>query len=131
MYASKVVTDSWNGPANSEHEHHLKSCEQIDHAIGHLDQKVHTLVIVESNSGAHLAVGGGLGRYIVYATFDNETYFNLVKEPSSGETVSLFVGGQHGDYPLDTVIDKESAISAARTFAFSGELDSGQKWQEA
>jgi hypothetical protein len=65
-----------------------------------------------------MAVGGGdSGRYVVYATFDNANFFTLLSLDQSEGKLLLFVAGQEGDYDKEIVVDLQSALTAAKTFA--------------
>jgi hypothetical protein len=44
--------------------------------------------------------------------------------------VTLFIGGQEGEYPADTVVDFKSALAAATTYAESGILRSDLRWEK-
>ena len=78
-----------------------------------------------------MTVGGGAeGRYLVCASFDNDKFHSLVGVGDPSQTVTLVVGGQEGDYPADTIVDREATLAVAKTFAESGKLDPRFEWVE-
>ena len=122
--------DRWQGPRNIETETESVTDSDIETAIERLDGEEFTTVVVNGPAPAHMAVGGGdSGRYIVYATFDNRSFFNLVGDPNLEGVEEMNVGGQSGDYPARTIIDRPRAIAAALTFARTGNLDANMKWE--
>jgi len=42
----------------------------------------------------------------------------------------LNVGGQEGDYPVDSVVDWSQAFRAAHYFLDTGQMDPDQRWRE-
>jgi hypothetical protein len=130
-YITKICVDRWDGVFNKESEVVCPSIEQIKKMIERLDGRRFTMVILETHDEAHMAIGGGdNGRYIVYATFDNNLFYNLLSSKNSGNMVTLFIGGQEGEYPADTVVDFKSALAAATTYAESGILRSDLRWEK-
>lgn len=104
---------------------------QIEAAIHELDGKRKTLVILGADDETYMTVGGGrLGKYIVSATFDNISFYNLVDLSKPDVTEKLVVGGQEGTYSAKMCVDLLRCLLAARTFAESGKLDSLLVWQE-
>ena len=74
--------------------------------------------------------GGGAGKYVVSATFDNINFHNLIDLSKPDETEKLAVGGQEGIYPSKICVDLLPCLVAARTFGESGKLDTLLAWQE-
>ncbi len=130
MFAKYLAVDRWNGTKNEETEIVAPTVHEIEQAIRDLDASVRTLVTVGAGGDVHMAIGGGAGRYLVYATYDNQTFHSLV-DLSAGSRGSqlLFVGGQEGDYPGHQVVGMELAIRAARAFAEAGMLDPELHWE--
>lgn len=88
------------------------------------------LVTLETNGETHMAVGGGRDKYVVYLTFDNETFYSFV-EPSKPDTEeSLNVGGQIGVYPARFCVEISTALKAAKTFAEVGKMDRSITWEK-
>lgn len=103
----------------------------VEEALGRLDGKDCTLVMLEAEGETHMAVGGGAGQqYVVYATYDNETFHNLADPTRADETVYLVVGKQRGDYRARQVVSRAAALAAARAFAERGALESSLTWEE-
>jgi Immunity protein Imm1 len=99
--------------------------EQVQGAIAALDGRSRTLVILEADLDAHMAIGGGGATgYVVYVTFDNETFEYLV-DRDCGEKgwVAIVVGGQKGDYPQRYATGLALVLEAARLFVEKGEVD--------
>lgn len=102
----------------------------IERAIRGLDGIEKTLITLETESSAHLCIGGGEdGHYVCYATFDNNTFFSLVDLQKGDGTLSLVVGGQEGDYSIQTIVSLTDVLIAAHDFAESGELATNLKWK--
>ena len=131
MFASVLYADRWDGVIDKGTEIKSPSVADIERAVHTLDGEEYTLVTVEAEGETHLAVGGGIaGRYVVYATFDNMTFHNLLGPGDKSDTVYLTAGGQEGDYPGNSIVDLETALAAALTFAESGKLDPRLTWEE-
>jgi hypothetical protein len=99
--------------------------------ITRLDGERRTLVVI-FGSGSHLAVGGGGdGGHVVYATFDNSTFHQLV-DPSvvDGEPVKVVAGGQPGVYERNRVVTLADALHAAEAFVATGTLAEDLTWAE-
>ena len=74
--------------------------------------------------------GGGAGKYVVSATFDNINFYNLVDLSKPDKTEKLVVGGQEGIYPSKMCVDLLRCLLVARTFLESGKLDPLVSWEE-
>ena len=96
-----------------------------------LDAKEYTTVTLCGDDDAHLAIGGGAGQYVVYATYDNIKFWNLLSGAPSGTVILLNVGGQEGNYQARQVIPMDAALHAARVFFETGQLDPESIWEEA
>ena len=102
----------------------------IEMAIRELDGSDRTLVSFGSNTPApHMAIGGGSeGRYIVYATHDNITFYTMVGTDRSEGKVVFTAGGQPGDYRIRNCVTLEQALRAAQVFAEEGRVDNSFEW---
>lgn len=132
MSTYQLFGDRWEGRVDREWRVVSPSEHDLDQAIERLDGTTYTMISLErlGEGEQHLAVGGGGGRYVVYATFDNEEFWNLVcSEPAEG-VVLVKAGGQEGEYPARNVVNLAQARSAGRAFLNSGELDRGQEWEK-
>lgn len=125
-----IVGDCWLGAANQEWRVGPASASDLEEALERLDAAKYTLLSIQLDGGAHLAIGGGNDRYIVYGTFDNEVFWTLLTPNAAEGIVMLVAGGQLGDYPAAHVVSRAQAIAAGRTFLEKGELDSSQQWQK-
>ena len=124
----RMSGDCWEGRRSSDWEIVAPSGLDFEERLRRLDARQYTMVTIAGEGEAHLALGGGGGQYVVYATFDNEVFWNLLRpEPASG-TVLLTVGGQEGDFPAAQIVDLDQARSAGLAFLTSGRLDPTQRW---
>ncbi|MDC3982186.1 Imm1 family immunity protein [Polyangium jinanense] len=129
MSALSIHGDKWHGVLNDEWHVDRPSWDDVDKAIRRLDAKTYTIVTVQGPGEQHLAIGGGSGRYIVYATFDNCEFWNLLSTDSTNGMVLLNAGGQEGDYPAAQIVDQEQARTAARTFLLDLRLEPSLRWE--
>lgn len=130
MYIRGIVADRWEGILNREERSDSPTIQDVERFFERLDQKNYTLIILERDASTHMAVGGGAGQYVVYATYDNETFWNLLRSEPTDMTVPLNVGGQEGHYPSAQVVTKDIAWRAGRSFVEAGVLDQTLKWQK-
>jgi hypothetical protein len=130
MNASRISGDRWRGMLNDEWHVDQPSWDEAEDAIRRLDASTYTIVMIESIGEQHLAVGGGAGRYVVYATFDNYDFWNLLGDGGAGGRTLLNAGGQDGDYPVRQIVDLEQACRAARTFFLGLRLDPSLWWEK-
>jgi hypothetical protein len=100
MFVSTMSIDHGRGGHHETRTISNPSLERIEEAIGKLDGDRTTLVMLGTGSQAHMALGGGKDTYIVYVTFDNET-FDSVSTPAGDDQIKLVVGGQEGEYPAN------------------------------
>jgi hypothetical protein len=129
MYVSSVICDCWRGLESQDRTIENPSWEDIETALRNLDGEKRTAVSLLGKGEAHLVVGGGsLGRYTVYATFDNDNFLSLSSSDGNSPPVRLNVGGQEGDYPSKIVVELSAALAAAKIFFESGQLAATQQW---
>jgi immunity protein Imm1 of predicted polymorphic toxin system len=130
MFVTKLSTDLWGRPTDvRDDDVPAPSRQQIEAAIRALDGKRRTMVTLGGDGESHLTVGGGSpNRYVVYMTFDNMEFLNLMSHDRADKTVTLFVGGQDGPFPDNTVVDITLALRAAKAFAETGQPDPSCKW---
>ncbi|MFO0693855.1 MAG: Imm1 family immunity protein [Polyangiales bacterium] len=125
-----ICGDRWHGVANDEWHVDAPSWDDVSRAIRRLDGRTYTLVTIGGSGEEHLAVGGGAGRYVVYVTRDNWDFWNLLSHEDAEGTVSLFIGGQDGDYPARRIVDLEQAEVAARAFLSGRRLEPTLRWEK-
>jgi hypothetical protein len=126
----KILGDCWKGELNHEWSVDDAAEGDLDRALERLDARTYTIVTIQGDGEQHLTVGGGAGQFVVYATFDNDEFWNLVRPESATGVVWLNAGGQEGDFPAAQVVAKEQAQAAGRIFLNSGRLDPSQQWQK-
>ena len=120
----KLSCDRWLGMHCADWEVESPRWPDVETSIRRLDQAEFTVVTLELDGEAHLAVGGGAGGYIVYETPDNFTFFNLLSEQAGNDSVIVAIGGQEAPYPAIQVVDIETALRAAHTYWQSQQRDS-------
>src|SRR5690349_20562901 len=114
MVVERIIADRWEGVFNHEETVESPTVADLEQLLDKLDADVHTMLTLRSVGEAHMAVGGGANQYVVYATFDNERFWNLMSQVPSNGTVVLKVGGQEGHYLGSQVVSKELALRAAQ-----------------
>ena len=126
----RLLGDHWEGVLNHEWTVEKASSADLDRALDRLDARTYTMIIVQLGGEQHLTIGGGAGQYVVYATFDNEEFWNLLRTQAPASTVLLNVGGQQGDFPAAQVVDKEQARVAGHVFLNACLLNPTQQWEK-
>jgi Immunity protein Imm1 len=130
MFISKFSVEDWVGNQNRGCIEQAQSWLEIEAAIKELDGQSKTLVTLETEGETHMAIGGGLQKYVVYVTFDNENFHYLV-DPSKSETdETVIVGGQAGVYPGKSCIDLNTTLKAAKTFVELGIMEKSVIWEQ-
>lgn len=129
MFIAKFSVENWEGDRNKCLIQIVRDWTEIATAIKELDGHRKTLVTLEADSETHMAVGGGAGKYVVYLTFDNETFHYLVDLSQPDLDNSLTVGGQEGVYPAKLCVDLDTALKAAETFAEFGTMEKSVIWE--
>lgn len=123
--------DRWDGIQCHDWQTENPIAADFEEALLRLDADVHTLLTIATDGETHLTIAGGSGRYVVYATFDNEEFWNLLRPEQASGTVMLNAGGQVGDFPAIQVVSLQQARSAGLVFLDSGQLDPGQSWEKS
>jgi hypothetical protein len=123
MFISQLSFGDWVGNQNKGCLEQVPNWAEVETVIKELDDHRKTLVTLEADGETHMAVGGGTNKYVVYFTFDNETFHYLVDPSKSDVDETLTVGGQEGFYPAKLCVDIDSALKAAKTFAELGTMD--------
>jgi Immunity protein Imm1 len=129
MFVSKFSTENWVGNQNQGRVESLQDWTNVEASIKDLDGHQKTLVTLETDGEAHMTIGGGTGKYVVYATFDNETFHYPVELSKPDLPESLVVGGQEGVYSSKLCIDLNTALKTAKTFAELGTLEKSVVWE--
>lgn len=129
MFISRFSVEDWQGTQNHSSIYMAQEWRQIESAINELDGQRKTLVTLEADRETHMAIGGGKDRFIVYLTFDNESFYYPVASLPFGQEETLVVGGQEGIYPSRLCITKELALKVAKSFAERGAMDQSVTWE--
>jgi hypothetical protein len=130
MKSMGISGDRWEGRTTDSWRIDSATSDDLDRALRRLDAELYTLVTVDGDGEAHLCVGGGAGRYVVYATFDNEEYWNLMSDVPASGIVMLTTGGQVGDFPAAQIVSLDQALRAADAFLHGQHLDPAQTWRQ-
>jgi Immunity protein Imm1 len=126
----RILGDHWEGVLNHEWTVEEASSADLDRALERLDARIYTMITVQLGGEQHLTIGGGAGQYVVYATFDNEVFWNLLRPQPIVGTVLLNVGGQQGDFLAAQVVDKQQARVAGHVFLNACLLNPTQQWEK-
>lgn len=129
MFISKFSVENWVGNQNKEVLEKAREWMQLESAIKDLDAHRKTLVLLETEDETHMAIGGGLGKYVVYVTFDNEDFHYLIDPSKTDTEETLVVGGQEGLYPAKLCVDLATTLKAAKTFAEFGTMEKSVVWE--
>lgn len=130
MFVVEMFADSWEGIEQSGAILLNPSWEDIDAAIRKLNGETYTIVRLQGKYEAHMVIGGGAhGRYIVYATFNNEDFFNLASDDKAIGSVLLCIGGREENLSMETVVDFALVFKAVGAFVELGELESTLQWK--
>jgi hypothetical protein len=129
MYINLITIDNWKGNINNELAIEDVSWELIEKVIRNLDGDTRTLVTLEGDNGENMGIGGGSGLYIVYATLDNEIFYNLRDSNKVGNVIELVVGGQSSEYPSELCVNLDKALMAARAFSENGIINETLEWE--
>ena len=130
MFARHLTYDRWVGNRDQPMTVDGPAWPAIQERIARLDAREFTMVTLAGEGEAHMAIGGGAGRYVVYATRDNMSFDNLV-DPARGAAMERVVaGGQEGEYPARQVVSLEKALEAAREYAETGTSSAGLQWEQ-
>ena len=130
MFISKFSSEDWQNNQNNEVLHSAKNWQEIEKVIKELDGKHRTLVTLETDGEAHLAIGGGPDKFIVYLTFDNEVFYYLCGFAKSNLEESLVVGGQEGLYPAKFCVGIDLILQVSKIFAEFGTMDQTVVWEK-
>jgi immunity protein Imm1 of predicted polymorphic toxin system len=107
------------------------SWEDIEAALRKLDGESCSLVVLGIGDPPvpHMAIGGGNGKYIVYATADNAVFHKAMNTRAPDRKCSIVAGGQRGMYDLRMCVTFDQALRAAETYALTGTLDPSLSWE--
>ncbi len=130
MFISKFSSEKWQNNQNNEVLHPAQNWQEIEKVIRELDGKHRTLVTLETDGEAHLAIGGGPDKFIVYLTFDNEVFYYLCGFAKSNLEETLVVGGQEGLYPAKFCVEIDLILQVAKIFAEFGAMDQTVVWEK-
>lgn len=130
---SSLKVTRLDGPEDSDRDEMLNpDWLTIEAAIRRLDADSCSLVVLGIGDPPvpHMAIGGGdQGRYVVYATNDNLTFYKAVNPKAGIGKCDLVAGGQLGSYDLRLCVGLDEALRAAKAYAETGSLDRSLTWE--
>ena len=102
---------------------------EIESAIRQLDGRQRTEVSIAGDGEAHMSITGGNGTYLISATPNNDVFYDL-RNPDGApdEKFKIVSGGQTVTASAEEVVDLDTALQAARTFAEWGTFDPTLAW---
>jgi immunity protein Imm1 of predicted polymorphic toxin system len=129
-FVKSLYTDRWEGVRDDGETVNDPTLEQIQDAIDTLDGKTRSSVLLKSGEAQMGISGGDDKRYVVFATFDNWQFSNLIDPTRPPGKTLLTTGGLEAEYPNRQAVDRDRAVRAARTFALEGRLEPALDWEE-
>ncbi len=132
MFVKVLTADDWHDYKDRGVETANPTWDQVRQAILALDGKQRTIVSIgdKLGSGHYLLVAGQwAGRLLVNATRDNTDFFSLVDPSRTSDNVTLYVGGQDGEFEERKCVPLAWALEAAEHFFETGDLKSTMNWQ--
>lgn len=131
MFVCRMVADKWSGVLCVDEEIYSPTIKDLECFVDALDASVRTLVSLYGPDDSSLSIGGGSGRYIVFFSATDGSFWNLVADSDWGdELIRLNVGGQEGEFVAKQVVGKDEMLRAARTFFCTGRLDPRALWEK-
>ena len=132
LFIRKISTEEWRRNRNYPTTKQVQNWQEVELAIKDLNGESRTFVTLEKNDEILMGIGGGDTCYVVYATFDNQSFQYLVN--TSGLNIStpkqLTIGGQELFYDATRCVGLDMVLKAAKTFAESGQVDESLAWEK-
>lgn len=131
MFVKHMSADEWEDRNDRGSVVAEPTWEQVWQAIAALDGTRKTLVGMSDAEGSDhymLVTGQWDGRFMVNATKDNFDFFSLIDPDHTGGPLTLYVGGQDGEYEAQKCVPRAWAEEAARHFFETGDLKPGLNW---
>ena len=105
------------------------SAAEVQSRIAALNGVNRTLVTVYRDE-SHIAVGGSASDgLVVYCTFDNEVFWQLLSNATPGGSIDVVAGSQAGTYPSEHVTTLAAAQKAAAVFLEHGDRAPMLRWK--
>ena len=131
MFVRYMYADEWRDRADHGSGVTHPTWEQVRQAIAALDGERKTMVTIADGEGSDhymLVAGQRDGRYLVNATKDNFDFSSLIDPAGSSDKLTLYVGGQDGEYEERQLVPAAWALEAASHFFETGELKFDMNW---
>jgi hypothetical protein len=131
MKIQSMMLDKWTGPRCQDTTVQEPAWEEVEHAVLRLDANRYTCLSLLGINGVQLVIGGGGGQFVLTANLDDDTHLVAVDESKPKHDIELTVGGQTGIYTAQMIWGQSTALSVARLFSESNELDARMRWTKA
>jgi hypothetical protein len=131
MFVEFMFADEWQDRTDHGTGMANPTWNQVRQAIAALDGKRKTMLTIADSKGSDhymLVAGQWDGRCLVNATKDNLDFSSLVDPARSSNKLTLYVGGQDGEYEERKCVPLAWAVEAAQHFYETGELKSTMNW---
>jgi hypothetical protein len=131
MFVKSLFADNWVNRNDTGVDKINPTWEQVKKAILNLNGKSKTMVLLSDRPGGdkYLGVCGKWDEcFLVNSTSDNVDFFSLVDKGRSNKKITLFVGGQDGDYAENKCVPLDWVLEAAEHFFETGELKPDMNW---
>ncbi|MDS4031935.1 MAG: Imm1 family immunity protein [Candidatus Contendobacter sp.] len=130
MKVKKIFEEEWIGAQLKTIEHQCTDLSQAYAALDRLDGKKRTSVEFWVSDDAILTVGGGGGKFVVFAAFqiDEELYTLIDPNKSDADYEDVVTGGQLGSYPSNQCVDKDMVKKAISYFCEHGKASPNLAW---
>jgi hypothetical protein len=126
----RIVADRWHGVRCEEDVVEHPNEDDFVRALLALDARSRTILHLSARNKLELTIGGGAGKYVIYASLPDNEFWNLLSDPAAVGTIVLNAGGQEGDFPARRVVDQTRALQAGKVFLKEGRLDLSLPWEK-
>lgn len=131
MMAIEMTTDFWEHRTEKTFHKKNPTAHDLEEAVLALDGKSRTVVRLQSieNPSCYMLIYGPYqSQFGVNATNNNYDYFDLVNLQADDSAVSVFVGGQTGQFRRDHFVPQALALKAAHFFLAAERRKDGLPW---
>ena len=98
--------------------------------LGRLDARRHTVVALRADEDRQLIIRGGAGQFLICARDGAQQLFDLVCASSAeAGTVTINIGGRCEEFPVDRILDRETALTCALVYLYTAKRDSRFQWR--
>ena len=133
MFVRSMYFDNWAGHASNGTSLENPTLRDVLASIEALDGRSRTTVILSdaAQSDHYMGISGQWnGQYMVFVTKDNVRFVSLVDPQRSASKVTLFVGGQDGEFAERKLVTGDDVAAVASEFFETGCAKPGMPWEE-